>query len=257
MHNPGMLAFWIKRVGVAGAAMWCMWAAHAGQVTVAVAANFLAVAQKIAPQFERDTGHQAVLVPGSTGALYAQIRNGAPFQVFLSADQETPRRLVEEGWAVAGTRYTYATGRLALWSASAGLVDDQGQVLRTPASHRLALANPKLAPYGAAAVQTLTALGLWTAWQPKAVQGDNIAQAHQFVQTGNAAMGFVAWSQVWLDGKLTSGSAWLVPESLHDPLRQDAVLLKPGAGQVAASAWMAYLKQPAARAIVRAHGYQP
>jgi molybdate transport system substrate-binding protein len=251
-----MLGTVFRRIVVCVAIGWGAANAWAAQVTVAVAANFSAVAQKIAAHFQRDTGHQVVLVPGSTGALYAQIRHGAPFQVLLSADQDTPRKLVEEGFAVRGSRYTYATGRLALWSKSPEGVDPQGQVLRASGLQRLAIANPKLAPYGAAAIQALTALGLWPALQSKVVQGENITQAHQFVQTGNAPMGLVAWSQIWVDGQLSAGSAWLVPEHLHAPLHQDAVLLKPGQDQAAATAWLAYLRQPAAQAIIRAHGYQ-
>lgn len=229
--------------------------AHAADVSVAVAANFTAPMQKIAGAFEQDTGHQAILAFGSTGKFYAQIKNGAPFQVLLSADDETPARLEREGLGVSGTRFTYAIGKLVLWSRQPGLVDDKGEVLRTGKFERIALADPKLAPYGAAAVEVLNGLGLMSALAPKFVQGENIAQAYQFVATGNAELGFVAMSQVFAEGKLTQGSAWLVPASLHAPIRQDAVVLSPGKDNAAAAALMAYLRNDKARAIIRSFGY--
>ena len=232
---------------------------HAGEVNVAVAANFAAPMQKIAQAFAQDTGHTALLAFGATGKFYAQIKHGAPFQVLLAADDETPAKLVAEGLGQAGTAFTYATGRLALWSKQVGVVDDQGRVLQGPVSQqpsiKLALADPRLAPYGAAAVQTLTQLGVWPRWQSHVVQGDNIAQAFQFVATENALIGFVALSQVWADGRVSQGSAWVVPQQLHEPLRQDALLLVNGKDQPAALALMAYLKGERAKAIVRAYGY--
>lgn len=230
--------------------------ARAADVTVAVAANFAAPMQRIAAAFERDTGHRARLAVGSTGKFEAQIRHGAPFQVLLAADAETPARLERDGLAAAGTRFTYATGRLVLWSAQPGAVDREGAVLRTGRIERLALADPKLAPYGAAAIQTLAALDLLPAVAPQFVQGENIAQAHHFVASGNATLGFVAMSQVFADGKLVQGSAWVVPASLHAPLRQDAVLLRAGQGHAAAAALLAYLRGEKARAIIRAAGYE-
>jgi molybdate transport system substrate-binding protein len=229
--------------------------ARAGEVPVAVAANFSAPMQQIAAAFEADTGHRAVLSFGSTGMFYAQIRNGAPFQLLLAADAETPARLEQEGLAVAGTRFTYATGRLVLWSAQPGVVDDRGEVLRRPGSGRIALANPKLAPYGAAAIETLKALGLLQGLQPRFVQGENIGQAYQFVATGNAPLGFVALSQVMVDGRIAKGSAWVVPASLHAPIRQDAVVLMNGKDNAAATALASYLKGDKARAIMRSFGY--
>jgi len=229
--------------------------AQAAQVSVAVAANVAGAMQKVAVAFAEDTGHQAVLSIGSTGKFYAQIRNGAPFQVLLAADDETPWRLEKEGFAVAGTRFTYAIGRLALWSPQPGVVDERGDVLRANRNDKLAIADPKLAPYGAAALQTLTRLNLLAHWQPRLVQGENIGQAWQFVATGNAALGFVALSQVWVDGRLNQGSMWLVPAELHDSLRQDAVLLPPGRDAPAARAFLTYLQGERARAILRAHGY--
>lgn len=230
--------------------------AGAAEVQVAVAANFSAPMKKIAAAFEADSGHQARLSFGATGAFYAQIRNGAPFQLLLAADAETPLRLEQEGAAVAGSRFTYANGRLALWSARPGVVDDQGAVLRKPGGGRIALANPRLAPYGAAAIEALTRIGLLQALQPRFVQGENIAQAYQFAATGNAQLGFVALSQVMADGRIASGSAWVVPASLHAPIRQDAVLLAAGRDSAAAASLLAYLRGEKARAIIRSFGYE-
>lgn len=228
----------------------------AAEVRVAVAANFTAPMQKISADFERDTGHKAVLSFGATGKFYAQINNGAPFEVLLAADDETPARLEREGQAVAGSRFTYAVGRLVLWSAREGRVDADGAVLRQGAFGHLAVANPKTAPYGAAAFEVLGKLGLLAALQPKLVQGENIAQAHQFVLTGNAELGFVALSQVMKDGKLSGGSAWIVPAGLHAPLRQDAALLAKGKTNPAAAALLAYLRGDKAQASLRAYGYE-
>ena len=231
--------------------------AQGAEVGVAVAANFTAPMQKIAEAFEKASGHKAVLAFGATGAFYAQIRNGAPFQVLLAADAKTPERLEQEGLAVAGTRFTYATGQLALWSADPGRVDAQGAVLRASSFERLAIANPKLAPYGAAAMQTLDKLDLLPALRAKIVQGENIAQTFQFVASGNAALGFVALSQVLAREPGARGSVWIVPAALHAPIRQDAVLLGPGRDQAAASALLAFLKSEAARAVIREYGYAP
>ena len=198
-------------VAILFVATWVCGSAHAADVQVAVAANFSAPMRKIAPQFEKDTGHKAVLAFGATGAFHAQIRNGAPFQLLLSADDETPAQLEKEGLAVAHTRFTYATGRLVLWSAQAGVVDAKGEVLAMGSFERIAIANPRLAPYGAAAIETLARLHLLDKLQTKFVQGENIAQAFQFVSTGNAPLGFVALSQVMVDGTISKGSAWVVP----------------------------------------------
>jgi molybdate transport system substrate-binding protein len=229
--------------------------AVAAEVQVAVAANFTAPMQKIAAAFEQDTSHKALLAFGSTGKFYAQIKNGAPFQVLLSADDENPARLEKEGLGVAGTRFTYAIGTLVLWSPKSGVVDAQGDVLKKGVFTHIALANPRLAPYGAAAVEVLNRLGIYAALEPKLVQGENIAQAYQFVVTGNAELGFVALSQVMKDGKITDGSAWIVPDNLHNPIRQDAVILTSGKDSAAAVALMNYLKQDKARAIIKAYGY--
>jgi molybdate transport system substrate-binding protein len=229
--------------------------ALAADVSVAVAANFTAPMQKIAVEFEKDTGHRALLSFGSTGKFYAQIKNGAPFEVLLAADDETPAKLVKEGAAVSDSRFTYAIGQLALWSAKPGFVDDKGEVLKQGAFAHLAIANPKLAPYGAAAVESLTRLGLLGSIEPRFVQGENIAQTYQFVSTGNAELGFVALSQVYEDGKLKSGSAWMVPAGLHAPIRQDAVVLTKGKDNPAATELLKFLKTDKARAVIKSYGY--
>ncbi len=237
-------------------AMACAAGARAGEVQVAVAANFTAPMQAIAAQFERDTGHRARLAFGSTGKFYAQVRNGAPFEVLLAADDETPARLEKEGQAAPGTRFTYAIGKLVLWSARAGYVDAKGEVLRTGDFRHLAIANPKTAPYGAAAVTVLKKLNLFDAMQARLVQGENIAQTHQFISTGNAQLGFIALSQVARDGRIASGSGWIVPASLHEPIRQDALVLAKGRGNPAAQALVDYLKSAKARAIIQSFGYE-
>jgi len=228
----------------------------AGEVRVAVAANFASPMKAIAAAFARTTGHTVALVPGATGKLYAQIKNGAPFDVLLAADAETPARLEREGRAPAGGRFTYAVGRLVLWSAKEGYVDPHGAILRTGTFARLAIAAPKLAPYGAAAIEVLAKLGLESDLRPKFVQGENVAQTHQFVATGNAELGFFALSQVMRDGKIVSGSAWIVPGEMHAPIRQDAIILARAKDDPAARAFADFLKGETARAIVRAHGYE-
>jgi len=230
--------------------------AQAGTVQVAVAANFSAPMQKIAAAFEQDTGHKAVLSLGATGKFYAQIRHGAPFAVLLAADDETPARLIAEGLAVPGSAFTYAVGRLALWSSRPDLVDSRGEVLRTPPPGKLAVADPKLAPYGAAAMQAMARLEVLDKLRPQLVMGENIGQAFQFVKTGNAALGFVALSQIMENGRIASGSAWVVPVQLHEQIRQDAVLLKAGENNGAALALLQYLRGDTARQVIRAWGYQ-
>ncbi|MBD8614139.1 molybdate ABC transporter substrate-binding protein [Pseudomonas rhizosphaerae] len=230
--------------------------AQADEVQVAVAANFTAPIQAIAKAFEADTGHKLVAAYGSTGQFYTQIKNGAPFEVFLAADDSTPAKLESEKETVAGSRFTYATGTLALWSAKPGYVDAEAAVLKNNQYQHLAIANPKAAPYGLAATQVLDKLGLTQATQAKLVEGQNITQAFQFVSTGNAELGFVALSQIYKDGKVSSGSAWIVPAQLHDPIKQDAVILNKGRDSEAAKALMQYLKSPAAAAIIKSYGYQ-
>lgn len=229
--------------------------AKAAEVQVAVAANFSPAMQKLALLFEQRSGHKAVVSSGATGKFYAQIRNGAPFEVLLSADDETPAKLEQEGLAVAGSRFTYAIGQLVLWSAKPGVVDDKGEVLRRGGFEHLAVANPKLAPYGLAAVETLKALNLYDGLSAKFVQGENIAQTQQFVATGNAELGFVALSQVFEDGKLKSGSAWIVPAKLHTPIRQDVALLDKGKANPAAEALLKFLRSDEARSVIAGYGY--
>ncbi|AOB31165.1 molybdate ABC transporter substrate-binding protein [Bordetella sp. H567] len=233
----------------------CAASASAADVQVAVAANFTAPMKAIADAFHAKTGDTVVAAYGATGQFYAQIRNGAPFEVFLAADDTTPARLEQEKAAVPGTRFTYATGALALWSAKDGYVDKEGEVLRRNAYAHLSIANPKAAPYGLAAIQTLEKLGLMEAVRPKIVEGQNIAQAQQFVASGNAELGFVALSQVYKDGKLTGGSAWIVPASLHEPIRQDAVILAQGRNNPAARAFVDFLQGPDAGHIILSYGY--
>lgn len=227
----------------------------AGEVSVAVASNFTAPMKVIAQAFERDTGHKVILSFGATGQFYAQIKNGAPFAVLLAADDETPARLEREGVAVTGTRFTYATGKLVLWSKKADLVDDKGEILKTGKFDKLALANPKLAPYGAAAMQVLEKLSLTKQLGPKLVEASNIGQTFQFVSSGNAALGFVALSQVFENGKLKEGSGWVVPSNLYSPIKQDAVLLTSGKANLAAQALLHYLRSDRAKAIIVSFGY--
>lgn len=228
--------------------------AVAGEAHIAVAANFAVPARHLAEEFGAASGHRLRLSSGSTGKFYAQIRSGAPFDVLLSADEQTPRRLEADRLAVPGSRFTYAVGRLVLWSPKPGVVDENS--IRSRKFARLAIANPRLAPYGAAAREALERLGLWDLVQPKLVQGENIAQAFQFVSSGNADLGLVALSQLEEPGKGAAGSYWLVPERYHAPLRQDAALLVRGAGNDAAGAFLAYLKSPPVRERIRAYGYE-
>jgi len=229
--------------------------ALAEEVSVAVAANFAAPMQKLAAEFEQASGHRLKLAIGSTGKFYAQIRAGAPFQLLLAADDETPARLEKEGLAVAGSRFTYAIGRLVLWSPTAGFVDGRGEVLRSGGFAHLAIANPRLAPYGRAATETLGALGLSDALQGRVVMGESVGQAWQFVASGNAELGFVAYSQIHRDARLMDGSHWLVPERLHRPIRQDAAVLASGKDSAAVAALVGFLKSDAAKATIRAAGY--
>lgn len=231
------------------------WQALADEVQVAVAANFLAPMKEIASAFQLQTGHQAILSSGATGKLFAQIQNGAPFEVLVSADSKTPKKLVKAELALADTQFTYAKGKLALWSAQAGKVDGEGAVLKGGNFQHLAIANPKTAPYGEAALQVLAKLGLTASLTPKLVEGENISQAQQYVESGNAELGFVALSQIYKDGKILKGSAWIVPTDLYSPLTQDAVLLKKGEDNPAASALLAFLKGDQAQAIMLTYGY--
>lgn len=228
--------------------------ARADEVMVATAANFVAPMQKIAAEFAKETGHRIAASYGATGKFYAQIRNGAPFEVFLSADEETARKLIREAGAVAKSRFTYAIGKLVLWSPRADFVDGGGDVLRKGRFEYLSLANPKLAPYGAAAIEAMQSLGVHEALQAKFVTGESISQAHQFVASGSAQLGFVAFSQVLKDGKI-EGSVWIVPAHLYQQIRQDAVILEKGKGKPTAESLMKYLKSEKVRAIIKSYGY--
>lgn len=225
-------------------------------VLVAVAANFTKPMTEIAAAFEKSTGHSANLSFGSSGKFVSQFENGGPFEVFLSADDKNSMKLEQEGLAVANSRFTYALGKLVLWSATPGLVDDQGQILNKGGFKHIALADPKLAPYGAAAVEIMKNRGLFDKLQPLFVQGENIAQTHQFVSTGNAELGFLALSQVIDNGKIASGSGWMIPSNLYQPIRQDAILMKTGTENPAAPALMQFLKSPEALAIILKYGYE-
>ena len=226
------------------------------EVQVAVAANFTAPMQAIAQSFEHHSGHQVVAAYGATGQLYAQIQHGAPFDVFLSADASTPAKLEAQGQGVRGSRFTYATGRLVLWSATPGYLDGSDAALKAMRYRHLAIADAKTAPYGLAATQVLAKFGLTEAVQGKLVTGQSIGKALHFIATGNAELGFVAMSQVYQEGVLKSGSAWLVPAALHAPIRQDALLLKKGADNPAAAAFLQYLKGEQAAQIIQSYGYQ-
>jgi molybdate transport system substrate-binding protein len=242
----------------------CWGAAHvsfAEDINVAVAANFVGTLKALKTPFEEASGHRLKVSSGSSGRFYAQIKNGAPFHVFFSADQVTPKRLEADGFVVAGSRFTYAVGALALWSANPELIIDGAQVLRRGEFNKLALANPKLAPYGVAAIDVLTRLGLREATRGKWVQGENIAQTYQFVSTGNAELGFVALSQINTQGQANQGramqgSTWLIPTELYRPIMQDAVLLRRGQANQAARALLRFVRSSKARATIEAHGYR-
>ena len=224
----------------------------ASEVSVAVAANFVESARAVAEAFHTATGDTALISPGASGQLFTQISHGAPYEVFLSADAERPQALVAGGYAVGQSRFTYAVGRLALYSTTPGLVDGQGLVLKRPDLRTVAIADPAVAPYGVAAEETMRKLGAYDALKPKIVKGASIAQAYQFVATGAAEIGFVAQSQIV---PVKGGSRWLVPEALHAPIEQQAVLLKAGANDPAARAFLDFLKTPAARTIISRYGY--
>lgn len=230
--------------------------ASAEEAQVAVAANFTAPMKEIIAAFEQETGHEIRASYGSTGKLFAQIQNGAPFQALLAADQKRPQLLEDEGAGIPGSRFTYAIGTLVLWSADPDFVDNEGEVLKTGDFEKLSIANPKLAPYGVASIETLEALGLKEAIEPKLVMGENIAQTYQFVDTENAKIGFVALSQVMVDGKIAKGSGWIVPSDLHAPIRQDAIILESGKDNAAINDLFAYLRSDKAHEIIHAFGYE-
>ena len=229
--------------------------AQAERLTVAVAANFSVPMQRIAAEFEAQTGQRVALAFAASGKAYAQIKNGAPFDIFLSADQHKPQLLEQSGLAVAGSRFTYAIGTLALWSRDTDLIAEGAAVLEQGTFRHLAVANPMLAPYGRAAQQTLASLNLSAALAPKLVFGENISQTFQFVKTGNAQLGFIALSQLVMHENMATGSRWIVPAALHDPIRQDAVLLSRAAENPAATALMAYLKSDEIQRLIHTFGY--
>ena len=231
-------------------------AAQADEVRAAVAANFTAAIKKLTPVFERKTGHKLVASFGATGQLYAQIRNGAPVDVFLSADDVTPQKLVAEGDAVGASYFIYARGRLALWSSQPGYVDAQGAILKSDKFTKIAIANPKTAPYGQAAIDALTTLKLLDTISLRFVIGENIAQTQQFVSSGNVPLGFIALAQVKALAPEDRGSWWVVPANLHQPIDQGAVLLSRAKDASAATAFLAFLKSPEAIAIIRELGYE-
>jgi molybdate transport system substrate-binding protein len=228
--------------------------AKAAEVSVAVAANFTAPLDRLGAAFEKVSGHHLLISSGSSGKLYVQITTGAPFEVLLSADAERPMRLEKEGAAVAGTRFTYALGKLVLWSSDPGLVDPAGAVLAGSRFRHLAIPNPELAPYGAAARQVLQGLDLWQKLAPRLVQGEDIGQTYQFVATGSAELGFVALSQVRAAGK-PQGSLWLVPADRYRPIEQQAVLLTRGKDNPAARAFLDFLRSAPARTLIQDFGY--
>ena len=250
------MRFNLRRLLTLTAALALSAAAQAEVVQIAVAANFTAPARALAEIFARTTGHEAKLSFGATGAFYTQIKNGAPFDILLAADDERPIRLEKQGYTVPGSRFTYAVGQLVLWSAKPGFVDDQGAVLKGGNFNKIAIANPKLAPYGAAAVETMDKLGLAAALTPKLVTGESIGQTYNFIATGNAELGFVALAQVLDGGKLKSGSMWVVPAKYHAPIIQDAVILKRAAANPAAKAWMALMRSPNTQDFIRSYGYE-
>jgi len=229
---------------------------QAGEVSVAVASNFVAPLERLAPLFQKESGHTLKVTPGASGKLYAQIKKGAAFDVFLSADEELPKRLMQEGVAITGSRFVYASGRLVLWSAQPGFVDDKGLVLNRGNFNLLAIPNPVNSPYGVAAKETLTKLIMWNALQRKLDKGDDVIETYRFAATERAELAFIPLSQVMRDGKIGSGSWWLVPPELHNPIRQSAVLLKTAKDPAAAKAFLAFLKSEKAVKVMRGFGYE-
>lgn len=222
------------------------------EIRVAVASNFTDAVKTISKRFEAETGHKVTLMFGSTGKHYAQIKNGAPFDVFFAADVVRPRLLEKEGIALRGSRFTYAVGKVVLWSPKAGYVDAEGKVLEQGEFRYVAIANPKLAPYGKAAQEILQARGVWDGLRERMVRGTNISQTYQFVKTGNADLGFVAYSQVKRPGRPVEGSLWEVPQKLYTPIEQQAVLLKESE---VGRAFLAFVRGDEARKIIRGYGY--
>lgn len=230
--------------------------AMAGEVSVAVASNFAAPMERLAPLFQKESGHTVKVTTGASAKLYAQIKGGAQFDVFLSADEEMPKQLMQDGLAVSGTRFVYATGRLVLWSSQPGLVDEKASVLNRGNFNMLAIANPRYSPYGVAAKETLTKLIMWNAMQEKLTKGESTAQTYQMVASEKVDLGFIALSQVMRDGRVSTGSWWLVPPEMHQPIRQSAVLLAHAKDPAAAKEFLAFLKSEKARVVMRGFGYE-
>ena len=230
--------------------------AFGAAATIAVASNFAEVAKRLASDFESNSEHRLAIVTGASGRFYAQILNGAPFDVFLSADSEKPLQLISSGHALPDSAFTYATGRLVLWSRDEALIKDGASALSSNGFYRVAYANPRLAPYGKAALEVMEALSLFGFLERNLVQGENISQAYQFVFTGNADLGFVAQSQILHNGELGIGSAWIIPSDLHSPINQDVVLLNRAKDNVAAREFMSFLRLPRTQAIIQSYGYE-
>jgi molybdate transport system substrate-binding protein len=229
---------------------------RAAEVNVAVSSDFAAPIERLAPLFQKESGHTLKVSTGASGKLFAQIKGSAPFDAFLSADEEMPKQLMQDGFAVGGSRFVYATGKLVLWSTQPGFVDEKGAVLNKGNFNMLAIANPRFSPYGVAAKETLTKLTMWNSIQEKLTKGENVTQTYQLATTEKADLAFIALSQVMRDGKVTSGSSWIVPPDMHKPLRQSAVLLTHAKDQVAAKAFLAFLKSEKARTVMRGFGYE-
>jgi len=227
--------------------------ANGAVLKVAVASNFATTMTTLAEHFEKKTDHRVKLVFGSTGKHYAQIRNGAPFDVFFSADIERPMLLEAEGRTVPESRYTYAIGKLVLWSPENNVVDSSGKVLGQGSFRYLAIANPKLAPYGRAAREVLQSRGLWEGMKGKIVRGENISQSYQFVNSGNAELGFVAYSQLKHPDQRIKGSYWKIPQALYTPIEQQVVLIKDSE---AGRSFLSYIQSKEALMIINEHGYE-
>lgn len=246
LHAAAVLILWVLQ----SAPVW------ASEVSIAVAANFAAPMERLAALFQKESGHTVKVTLGASGILYAQIKSGVPFGVFLSADEEIPRRLLQEGLAVGGSRFVYATGRLVLWSAQFDLVDAKGAVLNNGNFNKLAYANYLYSPYGAAAKETLEKLKMWNSLQRKLKKGDSVTEAYQLAATENADLAFIALAQIMRDQKVAKGSWWLVPPELHNPIRQSAVQLSGATDPVAAQAFLSFLKHEKAKTVMRGFGYE-
>lgn len=246
----GPIVIFLVSCGLSSTPVW------SSEINIAVTSDFAAPMERLVPLFQKESSDTVKISTGASGKLYAQIKGGAAFDVFLSADEDMPRQLMIDGLAVGGSRFVYATGRLVLWSDLPDLVDDKGGVLNKGNFNMLAIANPRYSPYGVAARETLTKLTMWNSIQEKLAKGENVTQTYQLAATEKVDLALIALSQVMRDGKVTSGSWWLVPEELHKPIRQYAVLLKGAKDPAAANAFLAFLKSEKARAVMRGFGYE-